>query len=150
VAAVRGFFFLLSVPFFLSGIAMAIPYSFLGLRPARSMRRPSQDRRPVPRRAPVPHARADRVAPAPALGLGAVACAFVVSNKGGGLRKGRGAALCVVLFLLVIPPADIKLSPYKDLAAVRNLPGRGRSHPAPEYRAITGRSLPRRSIARRG
>ena len=136
-----GFFFLLSVPFFLSGVAMAIPYSFLGLRPG-----------PVYAASFAGSAAGALVALpflmlAPTewllrlpLGLGAVACAFVLSNKGGGLRKGRGAALCVVLLLLVIPPADIKLSPYKDLAAVRNLPGAreiaSRSGISGDYRAV--------------
>jgi hypothetical protein len=119
-----GFFLLLAVPFFLSGVAMAIPFAFFRLRPgpvyAASfagsaagalialpflMLAPTGDLLRLP------------------LALGAVACAFVLSDKGEGLRKGRAAMLCSVLFLLVIPPGDLKLSPYKDLAAVRNLPG---------------------------
>ncbi|MEK6695915.1 MAG: hypothetical protein AABY98_02000 [Candidatus Deferrimicrobiota bacterium] len=119
-----GFFFLLAVPFFLSGCAMAIPFAFLRFRPG-----------PVYAASFAGSAAGALVALpflmlAPTgwllrlpLALGAVACAFVLSDKGGGLRKGRAAALCAVLFLLVIPPADLKLSPYKDLAAVRNLPG---------------------------
>lgn len=118
------FFFLLAVPFFLSGCAIAIPFAFLRLRPG-----------PVYAASFAGSAAGALVAlpflmVAPTggllrlpLALGAVACAFVLSDKGGGLRKGRVAALCAVLFLTVIPPADLKLSPYKDLAAVRNLPG---------------------------
>jgi len=118
------FFFLLAVPFFLSGCATAIPFAFLGLRPG-----------PV-YAASFAGSAAGALAALPflmlaptggllrlPLALGAVACAFVLSDKGGGLRKGRAAALCAVLLLLVLPPADLKLSPYKDLAAVRNLPG---------------------------
>jgi len=119
-----GFFFLLAVPFFLSGCAMAIPFAFLGLRPgpvyAASFAGSAAGALiALPFLMLVPTGGLLRLP----LGLGAVACAFVLSDKGGGLRKGRAAALCAVLFLLVIPAADLKLSPYKDLAAVRNLPG---------------------------
>jgi len=119
-----GFFFLLAVPFFLSGAAMAIPFAFLGLRPG-----------PVYAASFAGSAAGALVALpflmfAPTggllrlpLALGAAACAFVLSGEGGGWRKGRAAMLCAVLLLLVLPPADLKLSPYKDLAAVRNLPG---------------------------
>ena len=118
------FFFLLAVPFFLSGCGMAIPFAFLRLRPG-----------PVYAASFAGSAAGALVALpflmlAPTgwllrlpLALGAVACAFVLSDRGGGLRKGRVAVLCAVLFLLVIPPGDLKLSPYKDLATVRSLPG---------------------------
>jgi hypothetical protein len=119
-----GFFILLAVPFFLSGCGMAIPFAFLRLRPG-----------PVYAASFAGSAAGALVALpflmlAPTggllrlpLALGAVACAFVLSDRGGKWRKGRVAMLCAVLFLLVIPPGDLKLSPYKDLAAVRNLPG---------------------------
>lgn len=118
------FFLLLAVPFFLSGCAMAIPFAFLGLRPgpiyAASFAGSAAGALiALPFLMLVPTGGLLRLP----LGLGAVACALVLSDKGGGLRKGRAAALCAVLFLLVIPAADLKLSPYKDLAAVRNLPG---------------------------
>ena len=119
-----GFFFLLAVPFFLSGGALAIPFAFLGLRPgpvyAASFAGSAVGALvALPFLMLVPTGGLLRLP----LALGAVACAFVLSDKGGGWRKGRAAMLFAVLFLMVIPPADLKLSPYKDLAAVRNLPG---------------------------
>ena len=135
------FFLVLAVPFFLSGGAMAIPFAFLRLRPG-----------PVYAASLAGLAAGALVALpflmlAPTgwllrlpLALGAVACAFVLSDGGGGLRKGRAAALLIALFLLVVPPADLKLSPYKDLVAVRNLPGAreiaSRSGISGDYRAV--------------
>jgi hypothetical protein len=135
------FFFLLAVPFFLSGCATAIPFAFLRLTPG-----------PVYAASFAGSAAGALVALpflmlAPTgwllrlpLALGAVACAFVLADMGGGLRKGRAAALCSVLLLLAIPPADLRLSPYKDLAAVRNLPGAreiaSRSGISGDYRAV--------------
>jgi len=118
------FFFLLAVPFFLSGCAMAIPFAFLRLRPgpvyAASFAGSAAGALvALPFLMLVPTGWLLRLP----LALGAAACAFVLSDRGWGLRKGRVAMLCAVLFLLVIPPGDLKLSPYKDLAAVRNLPG---------------------------
>jgi hypothetical protein len=118
------FFFLLAVPFFLSGCAMAIPFAFLRLRPgpvyAASFAGSAAGALvALPFLMLVPTGWLLRLP----LALGAAACAFVLSDRGWGLRKGRAAMLCAVLFLLVIPPGDLKLSPYKDLAAVRNLPG---------------------------
>ena len=119
-----GFFFLLAVPFFLSGCAMAIPFAFLGLRPgpvyaASFAGSAAGALLALPFLMLAPTGGLLRLP----LALGVVACAFVLSDRGGGLRKGRVAAMCAVLFLTVLPPADLKLSPYKDLAAVRNLPG---------------------------
>jgi len=117
------FFFLLAVPFFLSGCATAIPFAFLRLRPgpvyAASFAGSAAGALvALPFLMLVPTGGLLRLP----LALGAVACAFVLSDKGGKMRKGRVAALCAVLLLLVIPPADLRLSPYKDLAAVRKLP----------------------------
>jgi hypothetical protein len=135
------FFFLLAVPFFLSGCATAIPFAFLGSRPG-----------PVYAASFAGSATGALVALpflmlAPTggllrlpLALGAMACAFVLSDKEGGWRTGRAAMLCAVLLLLVISPADLKLSPYKDLAAVRKLPGAreiaSRSGISGDYRAV--------------
>ncbi len=123
-AGFAAFFFLLAVPFFLSGCATAIPFAFLKVRPG-----------PVYGAAFAGSA-AGALLALPFLGLaptgwllrlplalGAAACVLVLSDGAKGLRKGRAAALCAVFFLLVIPPAELKLSPYKDLAAVRNMPG---------------------------
>jgi len=135
------FFFLLAVPFFLSGCATAIPFAFLRHKPG-----------PVYAASFAGSAAGALVALpflmlAPTgwllglpLALGAVACVFVLADRGGGMRKGRAVALCAVLFLLVIPPADLKLSPYKDLAAVRKLPEAreiaSRSGISGDYRAV--------------
>ncbi|MBP2674820.1 MAG: hypothetical protein H6Q84_1660 [Deltaproteobacteria bacterium] len=119
-----GFFLLLAVPFFLAGCATAVPFAFLRVRPG-----------PV-------YAASFAGSAAGAIGallflglaptggllrlplaLGAAAGAFVLADPGGGWRKGRGTAVAAVLLLLFLPPADLKLSPYKDLAAVRRLPG---------------------------
>ena len=135
------FFFLLAVPFFLSGCATAIPFAFLGLRPgpvyaASFAGSAAGALGALPFLALAPTGWLLRLP----LALGAVACAFVLSGGGGGFRKGRAAALCAVLFLLVIPPADLRLSPYKDLAAVRKLPEAreiaSRSGISGDYRAV--------------
>jgi hypothetical protein len=135
------FFFLLAVPFFLSGCATAIPFAFLGQRPG-----------PV-YAASFAGSAAGALVSLPflmlaptgwllrlPLALGAVACAFVLSDRGGGLRKGRAAAVAAVLLLVAIPPADLRLSPYKDLAAVRKLPEAreiaSRSGISGDYRAV--------------
>jgi len=149
VAAIRGFFFLLAVPFFLSGCAMAIPFAFLDLGPARSTRRPSRGRRPAlssRSRSSCSRRPGDSCDSSRAR---VVACAFVC-RTGRGIAKGPrgGDVRCPLPH--GPPAADLKLSPYKDLAAVRNLPGRGRSHPGSGYREITGRFLPRASTARQG
>jgi len=134
-------FFLLAVPFFLSGCATAIPFAFLGLRPgpvyaASFVGSAAGALVALPFLMLVPTGWLLRLP----LALGAVACAFVLSDKGGELRKGRVAALCAVLLLLVIPPADLRLSPYKDLAAVRKLPEAreiaSRSGISGDYRAV--------------
>ena len=118
------FFFLLSVPFFLSGGATAIPFAFLPLRPgpvyAASFAGSAAGAigaLPFLLLSPT-----DRLLRLP-LALAAIACGFVLNGGGGRLRKGRLAALFAVIVLLVAPPADLRLSPYKDLAAVRTLPG---------------------------
>ena len=118
------FFFLLAVPFFLAGCATAIPFAFLRLRPgpvyaASFAGSAAGALLALPFLGTVPTGGLLRLP----LGLGALACAFVLSDKAGGFRKGRAAALCAGLLLLATPPADLKLSPYKDLAAVRRLPG---------------------------
>ncbi|HSQ15289.1 MAG TPA: hypothetical protein VLQ94_03170, partial [Candidatus Binatia bacterium] len=135
------FFFLLAVPFFLSGCATAIPFAFLGSRPgpvyAASFAGSATGALvALPFLMLVPTSGLLRLP----LALGAVACAFVLSGNGGGWRKGRAAMLCAVLVLLVLPPAELKLSPYKDLAAVRNLPEAreiaSRSGISGDYRAV--------------
>jgi hypothetical protein len=117
------FFLLLAVPFFLSGGATAIPFAFLRLRPgpvyaASFAGAAAGALLALPFLELVPTAWLLKLP----LGLGAVASAVLLSDGGAGLRKGRAAALCAVLLLLAIPPADLRLSPYKDLSAVRKLP----------------------------
>jgi hypothetical protein len=136
------FFFLLAMPFFLSGCATAIPFAFLRQRPG-----------PIYAASFAGSAAGALVALpflmlAPTgwllrlpLALGAMACAFVLSDQGGGLRKARAGAVTAVLFLLlVIPPADLRISPYKDLASVRKLPEAqeiaSRSGISGDYRAV--------------
>ena len=135
------FFLLLAVPFFLSGCATAIPFAFLGRKPgpvyAASFAGSAAGALvALPFQTLVPTEGLLRLP----LALGAAACAFVLADKVGGLRKARVAALFAVLLLLVLPPADLKLSPYKDLAAVRNLPGAreiaSRSGISGDYRAV--------------
>jgi hypothetical protein len=135
------FFFLLSVPFFLAGCATAIPFAFLRQRPgpvyAASFAGSAAGALvALPFLMVVPTGWLLRLP----LTLGAVACAFVLSDQVGGLRKARGVALCAVLLLLVIPPADLRLSPYKDLVAVRKLPEAreiaSRSGISGDYRAV--------------
>jgi len=141
VAAIRVFFFLLAVPFFLSGCATAIPFAFLRLRPgpvyAASFAGSAAGALVA---LTVPYAGPDGGLLRLPLAARAVACAFRLSDKSGELRKGRGTALCAVLLLLVIPPADLRLSPYKDLAAVRKLPEAreiaSRSGISGDYRAV--------------
>jgi hypothetical protein len=135
------FFLLLSVPFFLSGGATAIPFAFFRIRPgpvyaASFAGAAAGALLALPFLELVPTAWLLRLP----LGLGAVACALVLPEKGAGLRKGRVAALCAVLLLLAIPPADLRLSLYKDLAAVRRLPEAreiaSRSGISGDYRAV--------------
>jgi len=118
------FFMLLAAPFFVAGAATAVPFAFLPLRPG-----------PV-------YASAFAGSAAGAFGalpflelvatshllrlplaLGAVACVFVLADRVAGLRTARALALCPVLALLILPPARLAISPYKDLAAARALPG---------------------------
>jgi hypothetical protein len=135
------FFFLLAVPFFLSGCATAIPFAFLRLRPgpiyaASFAGSAAGALAALPFLQLVPTGGLLRLP----LALGAVACAFVLSDTGGKFRRSRAAALAAVLLLLVFPPAEPRLSPYKDLAAVRKLPGAreiaSRSGISGDYRAV--------------
>ncbi len=136
------FFFLLSVPFFLSGAATAIPFAFLKLRPgpvyAASFAGSAAGAfGALPFLALAPTGGLLRLS----LALGAAACACVLADRGGGWRKGRWAVLCALLLLLILPPADLRLSPYKELAAVRKLPGAReiatRSGISGDFRAVT-------------
>ncbi len=135
------FFLLLSAPFFLAGGATAVPFAFLGLRPgpvyAASFAGSAAGAfGALPFLMYAPTGGLLRLP----LALGAAACAFVLSGGDGERPKGRLAALCAVLLLLFIPPAEPKLSPYKDLAVVLNLPGARtiahRSGLSGDYRAV--------------
>ncbi|MBE0603485.1 MAG: hypothetical protein IH611_07635, partial [Deltaproteobacteria bacterium] len=127
--------------FFLAGGATAIPFAFLGLRPgpvyAASFAGSAAGAfGALPFLMLVPTGGLLRLP----LALGAAACAFVLSDGDGERRKCRFAALCAVLVLLALPPADLQLSPYKDLSAVLKLPGAeeiaSRSGLSGDYRAV--------------
>jgi hypothetical protein len=135
------FFFLLAVPFFLSGCATAIPFAFLRLRPgpiyaASFAGSAAGSLVALPFLALAPTGGLLRLPTA----LGVAACAFVLRGPAGELRKARAGAAAAVLLLLVLPPADLRLSPYKDLAAVRKLPEArevaSRSGISGDYRAV--------------
>jgi hypothetical protein len=117
------FFFLLAVPFFLAGAAVGVPLSFrlgrIGAVYAASFAGsaagavfallafslvPTESLLRVP------------------LGLGLTASAFVLSYPGGRFSAGRILCAGLSSLLLVIPPAFLSLSPYKDLAIARRLP----------------------------
>ena len=136
-----GFFLLLAVPFFLSGCATAIPFAFLRLRPgpvyaASFAGSAAGALAALPVLALVPTGGLLRLP----LALGAAACAFVLTDGKGSFRWSRTAPLAAVLLLLAVPPAEPRLSPYKDLAAVRKLPEAreiaSRSGISGDYRAV--------------
>ncbi|MEW6719266.1 MAG: hypothetical protein AB1346_02320, partial [Thermodesulfobacteriota bacterium] len=118
------FFFILSVPFFLSGAATAIPFAFLEVRPGpvygasfAGLAAGAFGTLPFLAAAPT-----ERLLFLP-LALGAAACFIVLSDAGGKRRKGRAAVALAALLLLFLPPPEQRLTPYKDLSAVRRLPG---------------------------
>ncbi len=117
------FFLLLAVPFFLAGTAVGVPLSFrLGkvgaVYAASFVGSAAGAVLALPVFSVVPTESLLRVP----LGMGISACAFVLSYPEG--RRSLGRVLCMGFsaLLLILPPAAVSLSPYKDLAIVRKLP----------------------------
>lgn len=117
------FFLLLSVPFFLAGFAVAIPFAFGAGRPgtvyaacfggsAAGALVGLGAFRIVP---------TESLLRVPVL-LGLAASAFVLSEPGRGFRYARGAAAAVSLAVLFAPPPVLRPSQYKDLELFRRLP----------------------------
>jgi hypothetical protein len=135
------FFVLLAVPFFLAGGAIAVPFAYRFGKPG-----------PVYAAAFAGSAagaflalpvfslvRTESLLRVP-LGLGLAAAIFVLGVPAGRLYRGRLAACGVSLLLLFLPPPELRLSPYKDLAAAGRLPEArmlaSRFGPSGDYRAI--------------
>jgi len=136
-----GFFLLLAVPFFLAGGAIAVPFAFRFGEPG-----------PVYAAAFAGSA-AGAVLTLPVfslvgtesllrvpLALAIAAALFVPGVPAGRLYRGRLAVCGASVLLLFLPPPELRLSPYKDLAVARRLPGAkplaSRSGPSGDYRAL--------------
>ena len=136
-----GFFLLLAVPFFLAGGAIAVPFAFRFGEPG-----------PVYAAAFAGSA-AGAVLALPVfflvgtesllrvpLALAIAAALFVLGVPAGRLYRGRMAVCGASMLLLFLSPAELRLSPYKDLAVARRLPGAktlaSRSGPSGDYRAL--------------
>lgn len=134
-------FVALSVPFFLAGSAVGVPLSFglgqpglvyaasfLGSAAGALIAVPALDRLPTEALLRVPTA------------LGAFGALFVVFGQGGRLSPGRCLLAGASLLLILAPAPTLRLSPFKDLAIARNLPGARilavRSGPAGDFRAL--------------
>ena len=139
--AFGGFFLLLAVPFFLAGGAIAVPFAFRFGKPGAVYAAafggsaagavlalqvfslvPTESLLRVP------------------LGLGIAAAIFVLGDPAGRIHRGRLAACGVSMLLLFLPPPELQLSPYKDLAAAGRLPEARtlayRFGPSGDYRAL--------------
>jgi len=117
------FFFLLAVPFFLAGAAVGVPLSFhlgrIGAVYAASFTGSASGA--------VFSLLAFSLVPTESLlrvplGLGLAASLFVLSYPGGRFHAGRVLFAGLSSLLLVIPPASLSLSPFKDLSIARRLP----------------------------
>ncbi len=135
------YFVVLSVPFFLAGLATGTPLAFAlgrtGTVYAASFAGSAAGAGvSLAALAVVPSMSLPRVVTA--LGLGAAL--LVVRDPAGKANPGRVVAAATALLLLVIPPAVPVMSPYKDLAIALRLPGAeivaARSGPSGDYRAL--------------
>ncbi|MBI5342189.1 MAG: hypothetical protein HZB63_02510 [Deltaproteobacteria bacterium] len=135
------FFLLLAVPFFLAGGAIAVPFAFRFGRPGPVYAAcfAGSAAGAVIALAAFPLVPTDALLRFP-LGLGLAAGAFLLKEPGAGPRWARRAVWGVSLLLLLLPPAELSPSPYKDLAIARRLPeGRvlaTRFGPSGDYRAV--------------
>lgn len=135
------FFLLLAVPFFLAGAAFAVPFAFRFGRPGPMYAACFAGSAAGAVLALVVFSLVptDSLLRFP-LGLGLAAGAFLLWEPGSGPRWGRLAAWGGSLLLLLLPPADLSLSPYKDLAIARKLPEArmlgARFGPSGDYRAV--------------
>ncbi|HEY7586209.1 MAG TPA: hypothetical protein VH866_06840 [Candidatus Deferrimicrobiaceae bacterium] len=135
------FFLLLAVPFFLAGGAIAVPFAFRFEEPG-----------PVYAAAFAGSA-AGAVLALPAfsflgteslmrvpLAIALAASLFAAGLFGGRMYRSRLAVLAASSLLLFLPPAELALSPYKDLAVAARLPGAEtiayRFGPSGDYRAL--------------
>lgn len=140
------FFLLLSVPFFLVGCAVGLPLSFRIGNPG------------VVYGASFAGSAAGALIALPALSLlptesllkaatalGFAGALFVVPRSGGGISAGRAAAAAVSLALILVPPPDLGLSPYKDLSVAGRLPGARllgvRAGPSGDFRVLSAPGL---------
>ncbi|MBI5575476.1 MAG: hypothetical protein HY896_03850 [Deltaproteobacteria bacterium] len=135
------FFILLAVPFFLAGGAIAVPFSFRMGRPgpvyAASFAGSAAGA--VIALAVFPLVRTESLLRIPLALCLAAGLLFLREPRRGG-RWGRRAAWGFSLLLLLLPPAELSPSPYKDLAVARKLPGArqlaARYGPSGDYRAV--------------
>lgn len=140
------FFLLLSVPFFLVGSAVGLPLSFgigspgvvygasfAGSATGALIALPALSLLPTE----------SLLKGATALGL--AGALFVVPRSRGGMSMSRAAAAAASLGLILLPPPDLRLSPYKDLAVAGRLPGARllgiRAGPSGDFRALSAPGL---------
>jgi hypothetical protein len=140
-AGFAAFFLLLAVPFFLAGGAIAVPFAFRFGEPG-----------PV-YAASFAGSAAGAILALPVfslvgtesllrvpLALSIAASLFMTGFPAGRFRWGRAAVCGASMLLLFNPPAELRLSPYKDLAVARRLPGAktlaSRSGPSGDFRAL--------------
>lgn len=140
------FFLLLSVPFFLAGGAVGVPLSFgigrtgpvyaasfAGTAAGAILALPSFGFLPTESLLRVPTA----------LGIAAGAC--VLTFPSGCPRLSRASFLAVPALLLLVSPAPLSPSPYKDLATALRLPGSrviaSRFGPSADYRTVFAPAL---------
>lgn len=135
------FFVLLAVPFFLAGSAIAVPFvcrfgkpgpvyaaAFAGSAAGAVLALPVFSL-----------VRTESLLRVP-LGLGLAAAIFVLRAPAGRIYRGRLAACGASLLLLFLPPPELRLSLYKDLAAAGRMPGArtlaSRFGPSGDYRTL--------------
>lgn len=135
------FFLLLSIPFFLAGVAVAIPFSFGLGRPgpvyaASFAGSAAGALMALPAFFLVPTESLLRVP----LSLGIAASALVLGEIEKPIHAGRAAAAVSSLLLLFLPAPEFRASQYKDLELFRKLPGAKilavRHGPGGDYRAL--------------
>jgi hypothetical protein len=135
------FFLLLALPFFIAGGAIAVPFAFkMGMPgPVYAASFAGSAAGAVLALIAFSLVPTESLLRVP-LGLGVAAGALVVRDPGAGPRLCRLALWVASLFLFLLPPAPLRLSPYKDLAVARKLPEARelavRFGPSGDYRAV--------------